>query len=227
MKKIISLTLIVGLLLFGGYVFFEPEIIKGESAADSITVTQAVTAEITISAPPDVALSPSIPGMTGGTSNSTDDTTWTVTTNSSTGYALTLKKNHLLRLGDGGTDRQFDDYPTATPLDFNWVAPGTGGERFGFNCVAGADVIQKYRNATDAAGNPASPCNTAGGDVSAGYCWNGIPTDPTTEEIARRTSATPAAGVATSIRFRAQAAGSNNLNSGTYTTTITATATVL
>ena len=221
-KKTLSSFLILSVLLSVAYISFEPEISKAQASdTDTVTVTQTVTEEITISDAADMTLTPSISGITGGSGSSTDHTTWTITTNNTSGYELTLNKNNTLRLSGGGANREFSDYASSTPVDYNWSSPGSGQTRFGFNVSAAAsstDIVAKYRD------NGAGTCGT-GDNVSDGQCWNGIPDTGDEEAIANRTTWTPTGGVTVSVKFRTEAGADNYLESGDYTTTITATAT--
>lgn len=210
----LSLIMAMGVIVYS-FLAFEPQEAEATDAADSAVVSVTVTAEIAISHPVDFSLG-SIPGMTGGSASAS--TTWTVTTTDSSGYALTLKKGGLLLTGAGGSDKQFSDYVTSTsPEDYTWSAPAAGAEVFGF-AVTSTDAVTNFKNTGAACGS---------GTISSNYvCWAAVPTTPSTITIASRASATPGVtGIDTIVNFKAEAGTSNNLNSGTYTTTVTATAT--
>lgn len=197
-------------------VLFEPELIK--AITDEVLISIDITSEITISSPADVTLA-SIPGMTGGSSLS-GPVTWNVQTGSTNGYSLKIEKDQLLEKGTG-TNQTIDDYSEAvsgTP-DYDWGAVGAGNEELGFAPNSGADFVQKFKN-------NGSACNQSGGQITDQKCWSPIPTTPSTaEEISHNNSATGDSGVDTAIRFRVQVGSGNHLEEGTYTTTVTATAT--
>ena len=221
-KRTISLFLIFSVLSLAGYLFLEPETSKAATTTDDVIVSQVVTEEITISSPANMALDPAIPGITGGTGNSTGHTTWTIITNDTSGFNLTLKKDGKLNYDGGGTGKEFNDYASSTPLAYTWANVGAGETGFGFNVTGAAsttDIVAKYKD------NGADTCGGAGSSITDGQCWNQIPTTADSEQIANRATWTPSGGVTVSVKFRAQAGSSNFLESGTYQTTITATAT--
>jgi hypothetical protein len=218
MKKIISLSLALSFILCGTYLFFEPELTGAATATTAVSLT--VTGEINLNCSSTAALSPSIAGQTGGTATGTFGCL--VTTNNSTGYNMKIEKNQKLQIADVA-DQRFDDYATTSgPADFNWAAPGSGNETFGFavnSCASTTDIVAAYKDNTSA-------CGGAGTNVTAWRCFTAIPTTPTTSAaVANRGTATPAVGILTVFGLEAQAGGSNNLNSGSYTCTTTVTAT--
>lgn len=219
--KIFFLSLFPFLIFLLGYLAFEPELIKGATATASVSLTQTVVGEITLSCDNSVSGLTTINGMTGGTSNGYFNCT--STTNNVTGYNLTLKKTGLLCHTTGcGTNKQFDDYPgtTTDPIDFNFQAPGTDQEWWGFNIASTTDttdVTQRFKDNGTA-------CN-AGTNVTDGKCWVRVPTDPTVETIANRSTQTSPQGTRVTVGIRIQAGGSNSLQSGNYTTTLVLTAT--
>ena len=211
---IISIGLFTTLLLI--FACQEPGLIK--AVTDDVLVTLGITGEVTISHPSDVVLS-DIPGMTGGSSTSSA-LTWTVTTSSANGYTLKIEKDHLLRKGTG-SNQTIADYTEAaagTP-DYNWGSVGAGNEEFGFAPSSGADFVQKFKNNT-------TTCNQAAGSITDLQCWSPIPITPATaENIAYSASPTDGDGTDTAIKVKAEVGSSNNLEEGSFTCTITATAT--
>ncbi len=202
-------------VVFVFYPVVEP--IVTSAVTDDVLVSLSVTSEITISSPSDVTLT-SIPGMTGGSSTSSA-IAWTVITNDTSGYSLTLKKGGLMSTGGGGASKEIADYTEAvsgTP-DYSWGSVGAGNEEFGFAPSSGSDFVQKFKNS-------GSSCNQAAGTITDGYCWLDIPTTPTTESIASSSSTTGGSGSETAIKVKTEVGSSNYLEEGTYTTTLTATA---
>jgi len=217
MKKTISLVTIIGLLALTSYMVFEPEMTK--AVEDTTTVNLTVTTEITVDcdAACNMTTGGPINAMSGGSLSG--NFTCTVKTPDPTGWNLTVKKSQTLQRSGGGANKEFTDYTEISPLDYAWTAPGAGAETFGFNIKAGsADVMQKYCDAG------VSPCNV-GATPTDDHCWTKFPTTPTTEKVSSSGAATDPAGDAVNFGLKAEAGGSNFLEAGAYTTTITATAT--
>jgi hypothetical protein len=218
MKQSLSITLIISLISFGGFIFFEPQLVEALDASTNVTL--AVTGEITLSCSSTAALSPAILGQTGGIATGTFGCV--VTTNNSSGYSLSIKKDQKLQIADI-VNQRFDDYTTNTTYaDWTWDSPTAGNEEFGFavnSCASTTDIIVNYRD------NGSNACGGAGASVTAWRCWHNIPTT-TAEAIGSRSTATPPGGILTTFGLRAEAGGSNSLMSGNYscTTTVTATA---
>jgi hypothetical protein len=220
-KKFFAVFLSSLLALSALFWLNEPSSVEAASASDTVNVQLDVTSEITISDTSHMAiLSGTIPGMTGGSAQSASSTKWTVTTNNSSGYQLTLTKNQKLTkvgtvyVADNG---DFEDYTTNSPFDYAWSSPSSGAEAFGFTATS-TDIVQAFKNS-------GSACDQAAGAADGVHCWAGIPTTASTIQVANRTSPTADDGSLTAVRFKAEAAANNNLESGTYTTTVTATAT--
>jgi hypothetical protein len=222
MKKIISLILIVSLVLSVGFLLFEPILIRATVPPPTVIVTQAVTAEITISAPADMTMHPSIPGMTGGKGDGS--VAWTVTTNRTAGYTLRLKASTAPALARTAPADSFADYTpvTAGVPDAMWSV-AAGASEFGFT-VDGPDTAALFRRAAP----PAAPaaCNVAGGIDEIDRCWMNTAIAAPGLTIAFRTSATPAVGIITTVPFRAQVKPGRHQLDGAYTATIIATATM-
>lgn len=222
MKKTLSLTLIITLILSGCYILYEPKIIKAETGDTTVTLT--VTSQININCSSTAALAPSIAGQDGGTATGTFGCV--IETNDTDGYNLSIKKNQKLQIADVA-DQRFDDYATDTAATDWWWATTTSGtaagaEEFGF-CVNSSasttDIVAKHRD------NGADTCAT-GSNVTGWHCWYPIPTDPSSEQVANRSTggATPADGILVTFGLRAEAGSSNNLNIGDYVATTTVTA---
>ena len=218
--KNISFLAFIYLFIFS-FVYFilEPKTLKSATDTKYVTLNQEVTAEISLTCSSTVSGLTAINGITGGTSNG--EFSCNVVTNNSTGYNMTLKKIELLchsTLGCG-TNKQFDDYSTTSdPIDYNWANTPEGQEYWGFNVSSSSyptAVTQRFKD-------NGTQCNT-GSNVSDGKCWTRIPTNPTTETVVNRTTATSPSGDNTYFGIRIQAGSSNALNSGTYTTTIVVT----
>ena len=213
MKKIISVATSLSVLAFLGFSVFEPELTKSLD----VSISQEVTAEISLTCDSSVTGLTPIPGISGGTSNGSFSCT--STTNNDAGYNLKLKKTDLLchSTAGCGTNKQFDDYPgpTTDPIDFIWQNASEDEEYWGFNLTAGEDVTQRFRD-------NGTQCN-AGTNVTPDRCWVRVPTTPTEETVSNRTSPTSPSGNISSFGIRIQAGSNNFLTSGTYTTTLVLT----
>jgi len=184
------------------------------AATDSITVTQSVTSEITISAPSDVTMSPSIAGISGGTGDGT--ATWTVKTNDTSGFNMKIKASTTPALQTGSYN--FADYTEAsvgTP-DYTWSIAAADSE-FGFTVEPAtvADTVTAFKD-------NGVTCGGAGAANASNACWDGLST--TDIDIINRSSITSSTGEAEVVKFRAQSGASHFQQEGTYTATITVTA---
>jgi hypothetical protein len=159
-------------------------------------------------------MSPSIPGMTGGVGNGSAQ--WTVTTNDTSGYNLTLKASTTPALQSGSYS--FADYTptTSTVPDFNWSVPASASE-FGYTVEASttADLDQSFKDNGTA-------CNTGTSDT-VDKCWLNAST--TAEQIVYRSSQTDADGENITVKFRAEVGSTSFQEEGSYTATIIVTAT--
>jgi hypothetical protein len=209
-KKIVSLTLISLFSLQVFYVAIEPSVASAVTANDSIIVTLTVDEGITITSPADVTMSPNIGVSADGSIGSA---VWTVKTNVAAGYTLAVKAGASPALVSGGNS--FADYTEAvagTPEV--WSVPG-GAKEFGYSAF-GTDV------STSEYGTGAS-CGSAGAPTGTSK-YEGFETSDNT--IATRASVTPTTGIATTVCFAAEQ-DTIYAAAGTYTATITATATTL
>lgn len=156
-----------------------------------------------------VNMSPSIPGVTGGTANGS--TTVTVTTDSPSGYGLTISSETSPAM-QKGTDTIADYTPEGGDPDLVFTT-GAADAHFGFS-VYGTDIVQRFKN------NGAA-CN-AGALSTALTCWDGLSTSPAT--IASVTSPNHPNGATTTIYFRVGVGSSVVQAPGIYTATTTITA---
>ena len=165
---------------------------------------------ISISAPDDVTMSPNIGGITGGASDG--EAVWTVTTDSPSGYTLSIHASESPALTT--STYSFADYtlfPDGIPT-YNWGVSSTDSE-FGFTPY-GADTVVKYQYT---GGN----CNNSG-TADNSHCWYNFSTSP--EDIAKTTSSNHPSGTGTTVKFKAESGASHIQELGFYTATITATA---
>lgn len=188
------------------------EIATGESGSASFNLKagyqQMVTSFISMTAASAVTMSPSIPGVTGGTANGS--TTVTVTTDSAAGYELTIASQDAPAMKKG-TD-SIDDYIPGGAPDYSFTF-GAAESRFGYS-PSGIDTVSRFRD-------DGASCNTGSGETALA-CWDGLSTTP--EPIARATGANTPNGATTTIYFRVGIGGSVSQPAGTYLATTTLTA---
>lgn len=209
-KTTISLTIFFFATLS---IFAHLEPTLASAVTDSVTVTQVVTSEITISAPANVTMSPTIAGMTGGTGNGS--ATWTVITNDTAGFNMGLMASTTAALKSGSYS--FADYTEAAAVpDFTWTVAATDSE-FGYTVEPAtvADTVLALKDNGTACGGTATL-------NAADTCWDGFTTSNVV--VINRSSITTSAGQAEVVKFRAQSGASHFQEEGTYTATITATA---
>ena len=164
---------------------------------------------IAISSLGDLTLSPSIPGVTGGISSAS--TTITVTTDSPSGYELTIKSSATPAM-QKGVDSISDYVPAGANPDFGFNTDATDAH-FAFS-PDGVDVVQRFKD-------NGALCN-GGSLTTVGKCWDGLSTTP--ETIASNTNANHPLGATTTILFRVGIGGSVVQPEGVYTATTTLTA---
>ena len=189
------------------------EIATGESDSASYSLKagyqQMQEVFISLAGGNDVTLTPSIPGITGGTSNGS--TTVTITTDSAAGYSLTIEASQSPALQDNGNT--IADYtPENTDPDFAFTTDATDSH-FGYT-PEGTDVAARFLD-------NGSACNT-GAQETALSCWDGLST--AAETIARSTGPNHPDGATTTVFFRVGIGSGVGQAPGTYTATTTLTA---
>lgn len=192
------------------YIYFEPTMAIAATATDSVVVTLTVNSGITITTPADVTMTPSIGIAANGSIGSA---VWNVKTNRATGYSLAVKASASPALVSGANS--FADYTEAvngTPE--LWSVP-SGSKEFGYSAF-GTDT------STTTWGTSAS-CGSAGAPAAAQKYVGFETTDLT---IATRNTVTSTSGIDTTICFAVEQ-DTVYAASGTYTASVTATATEL
>lgn len=209
-RKIFGASIISLLILQFFYVYFEAGPVNAATVSDNVIVSLVVDAGLTITSPVDVSMSPNISMSANGSIGST---AWTVRTNSPTGYTLALKASASPALVSGANS--FADYTEAvngTPEV--WSVP-SGSKEFGFSAygtdVAGGTAVWGTGAGCGSSGTPLGTMRYVGFET----------TDKT---VASTSTVTPVAGSTTNVCFAAEQDGIYAA-SGTYTATITATAT--
>ncbi|MFM2374241.1 MAG: hypothetical protein RLZZ234_236 [Candidatus Parcubacteria bacterium] len=190
------------------------EVGTGDSAAASYRLgagyQHTLLNYLSLSASPDVVLSPAIGGLTGGTSNGS--TTLTVVTDNAAGYQLmiTASNSPAMQSATGVTIGNY--VPSSADPDFTFAVPA-GDERFGYS-PEGVDIATRFKDNGVA-------CNSGSGDTTLA-CWDGLTTSAA--EFARRVSGNHPNGTDTVLNFRVGLGANAMIEEGIYyaTTTITA-----
>lgn len=163
---------------------------------------------ISMTAPSDVTLSPSLAGITGGTSNGS--TSVTVTTDSPAGYSLSIKAQNSPAMQNGAAS--IADYNQGIDNDFSYSVV-TGQASFGFS-PSGADLVAAFKD-------NGSLCGVGSSDTALA-CWAGLATTPTV--ISQGTGSNHPSGTPTIINFRVGIGSGAGVTTGVYTATTTLTA---
>lgn len=210
-KKIISTSVLSLLFLQMFYFAVEPTISVAASAPDNVIVTLNVTSGVTISNGADTTMTPNI-GV--AFDKSVASSSWSVATNSATGYTLAVKASTTPAL-KSGTDSFLDYTEASVGTPDPWGGVAGGAKEFGYSAYGTDTPTGTWGTALDCG-------NTVSGVTNAAQKYRGFSLSDAT--IASRATVTPNAGITTNICFAAQQNGVYAA-SGTYTATITATAT--
>lgn len=192
------------------------EIATGDSSSTNFKLRagyqQMAEVSISLSAAADVTMSPTIGGVSGGTSNG--QTSVTVITDSPAGYQLTIKASSSPAMQGNTHGETIANYtPAGAAPDFTFSVPSTAAE-FGFT-PEGSDTATQFLD-------NGSACNTGSGET-ANACWAALTTAAQT--ISSRTTANSPSGTATTIKFRITLGSASLTVADTYVATSTVTAT--
>jgi hypothetical protein len=184
-----------------------------QAVTDDVVVNQTVTTGISITSPADITMT----ALSTSQNTAVGSAVWTVTTNNAAGYTLTLHSSTAPAMARSGGGGNIIDYtPASSETPETWSV--SGAAEFGFS-ARGTDV------STGTWGTD-SDC-IAGADVpSAGLKWRDFDLTGSADQIATAAAATSTSGTASTMCVATEQAGSF-ANSGTYSATITATATAL
>ncbi|MBU3934647.1 hypothetical protein KKC00_01650 [Patescibacteria group bacterium] len=170
---------------------------------------------ISVSVPDDISLTPSIPGISGGTSDGS--VTWTVISDNSAGFNMKIKvaTTPAMKLD---VSYYFDDYTPGSEgvPDYDWSVASNEAE-FGFTVEpeTDADAVQSFLD------NGSSACNEADGSQTINQCW--LDFNGTTDiNMINRTTRTSTSGEDEVIKFRAQS-NAKFLKDGEYSAATTVT----
>lgn len=182
------------------------ELGTGTSSSASYNLSagyQAMATDITltVSAPGNVTLSPAVDAKIGGAA--TGQASWTITTNSSAGYTMTLaaSTNPALK----SSSDSFTDFPGSGT--YSWSVPSASAY-FGFNVVS-SDAASTFLN-------NGSTCGS--GTNTTDICWLGLSTSAAT--VLSRSSANTPNGTASTVKFKAEAGLTRLVSAGDYSATV-------
>jgi hypothetical protein len=191
------------------------EVATGVSSSTNYTMgagyQQMQIVALSLVPPSNVTMSPSLGGVSGGTSNGS--AAFTVTTDDPAGYIATIQASTspALVLTSSSTNSFADYSPAGSVPDLNFSILPTSSA-FAFSSQ-GTDADQRFLNDSSVCG--------AGSNSTAQACWDGLSTSPKT--VADRMTNNQPAGVQTTLWFRA-ATGSHHIQvNGTYVATTTLT----
>lgn len=217
LKECLAGALILNLAFMAMFVMAEPTLSR--AIEDQFIVTQVVTSEISFATTAaDVSMSPSLGGITGGTSNGT--TTVIVYTNDTSGYTMTATASSSPAMQGDVTTSSIADYtPAAAGIpDFAYSVP-TSAE-FGYTVSASttADLALKFKDDGASCNSPTATLDTSG----SASCWYGLSTTATSTIV--RSTATSASGSTSSMTFKLTINAGTGVTEDTYKATTTLTA---
>jgi hypothetical protein len=167
---------------------------------------------LSLSGVPDLVMSTSLPGLTGGIS--TGSVAFHVSTDSSSGYSVTISAQNAPAMQSGAFT--ISDYtPAGSVPDFLFTTAASDAH-FAFT-PEGVDVSLRFQDS-------GGVCGVAAGDT-VDSCWDGLGT--TSAEIVRSSAANHPLGATTTIKFAVGIGGSTAVPAGVYTATTTITALAL
>lgn len=164
---------------------------------------------MSLSAVPDVIMSPDLGGITGGVA--TGSTAFIVTTDNPAGYNVTINAANNPAL-QSGSNTIADYVPAGADPDYVFTTDSADAHLA--YSPEGVDIVQRYLD-------NGSICGVAGSDTP-NRCYDGLSTSPV--EIARRTSGTHPFGATTTLQFAVGIGGATMVPMGVYVATTTITA---
>ncbi len=193
------------------------EVSTGQSSSSSYTLQagyqQMESGTISISSPSDTSFS-NMSGIAAGEANTSS--TWTVIADNAAGYTLAVKASTDPAMKSSTYGSFFSDYtPSGANPDKTFAIASTISA-FAFS-PEGVDIAQRYKDNGTA-------CNTGVLDTEDA-CWDGLDTSDVT--ISSRASTNAPSGSTTTIKYRAAVGSEKIQDAGSYSATITVTATAL
>ncbi|MFH1170823.1 MAG: hypothetical protein V1704_04665 [Candidatus Vogelbacteria bacterium] len=188
----------------------------GETATGGSTSTnygllvgyqQMLVSTLSITAPSDASLS----AITAA-GVSTGSVAWTVITDNPAGYTLSIKAGSSPAL-TAGSESVSDYSPGGAVPDYSWSV-GAAASAFGFS-PEGADTASRYLDNGSSCG--------IGASNASDQCWDGFSTANRT--IAQSSTSNTPSGVATTVKLKVEVGADKTQTTGSYTATLTVTAT--
>lgn len=219
MKNILCLTLIIGLITLGAFLYFEPETTSAAEASGTSPQSLTAVASLTVNAEISLSItSTSIslaPNLTMTVNTATGVGVWNVKTNNLNGWSLTLQADRANALyNTASTSVAFTDY-TNTGQPTAWSV--SSAYKFGFT-VFGSSVDTTTWGTGTGCGTPSSS--------SLKYLgFNSTTATTVTISNSYSNQATTTSGVNTTMCLAAEQ-NSVYAPSGSYQANITATALV-
>jgi hypothetical protein len=205
---------------FSASTYFQMESTVGEVATGRSTSTnfqmqagfqQMQGSFIAVSVPGTVALTPAIPGVSGGIATGSAEIL--VTTDNLAGYELIIAAAAAPAM-QSGVYSIADYEPTGASADFAFDT-GAADAHFGFS-PEGTDIVNRFRDSVGVCGS---------GSDTPDRCWDGVSTTP--QLIATGSGSNHPDGTTTTIQFRVEIGGSVVQPAGEYVATTTVTAVAL
>jgi len=213
MKQIVISFLSLSLLAIFFFIGFEPIISEAAEDTDTTTVTLTVDSEISVTRTgTNITMSPNI---TMSQDASLGNTTFNVKTSDTAGYSLSFKASTSPALAS--VSDSFTDYTETAELTPETWSVAADAYEFGFSAY-GDDVPVAYGSG--------SSCGTAGADsLTSDLKWLGFNGTTAVTGVASNSAQTSRTGTDTILCVAAEQGNSIYAPSGTYSGTITATAT--
>ena len=214
LKKALGLTLIVALSVSGFFLFAEPISTQAATVA-SVVVTLSVTAGVSLTV--DSTTTALSPGISISQNTSVATSTFVVSTNDYLGYSLNLTASTTAPAMQSASSSIPD--VTVTPTLYSSLIPANS-YGFGFSAYS---TTSPSNVPTGTWGTQTTGCANGAGVPSTGLLYRGFAGN-TPILVASNSSTTTPAGTAVVVCY---VVGQNNsyIPSGSYTATITATAT--
>ena len=208
-----ALAVVASLVFVALFPSLEPAFATAATAADDVVVTLNVSAGISITSPADATMSNTI-GVSVNKAIAT--TTWNVKTNNAAGYTLALKS---ATSSAPAMKQDLDNTKTITDNTLGAVAPalwsvGASTAEFGYSGY-GSDISTGTYGTDSNCGATSTP--------STALKYTSLRT--TDRTLASRSSTTTPSGIDSVVCYAVEQGGSFYIPSGTYTATVTATAT--
>jgi hypothetical protein len=228
MKKVLAFSLIAFVASLTVFMVYEPSGSKAASTTQDVTVSETVDADITLAVTNSTIDLGNIPGISGGTKDSSlTKNRWTVTTNNATGWKLEMHSNNTGKLqhGAGGTNDEFARFNSGTIAFWNTTTVPAGTAAYGFT-ASGDSSGTGYTFVETAFKDDGAAC---GASTGLGSCFSALNASGSKVQFAHRDAASELAGdwVETYFKTQMRPASGFYLNSGSYTSTVTGTATTL